>query len=86
MTGDVGRLVFAVLLTTIGLLQIHGSIYMTQEPRMRLPDLVFGFLEILLGLVVLASPVGNVAGAIAFVWIVLVAVYMFFVAHRLHSL
>jgi hypothetical protein len=47
--------------------------------------MVFGFLEILLGLVVLASPVGVLAGTIAFMWIVLVAVYMFFVAYHLHS-
>jgi hypothetical protein len=86
LTGDTARLAFAVVVTIIGLLQIQGSIYMAQEPRMRLPDLVFGFLEILLGLVVLAAPVGDVAGSIAFVWIVLVAVYMFIVAHRLHSL
>ena len=82
----VGRIVFAVAAVTIGLLQIQGSIYMTQEPRMRLPDMVFGFLEILLGLVVLASPVGVLAGTIAFVWVILVAVYMFSVAHRLHSM
>jgi len=81
-----GRLTFAVIAVAIGLLQINGSIYMTQEPRMRLPDLVFGFLEILLGLVVLASPIGVLAGTIAFVWIILVAAYMFSVAHRLHSL
>jgi len=86
MTGDVARLVFAVVVMVIGLLQIQGSIYMTQEPRMRLPDLVFGFLEILLGLVVLAAPVGVIAGSIAFVWVVLVAVYMFIVARRLHSM
>ncbi|MGO9645127.1 MAG: TRIC cation channel family protein [Candidatus Bathyarchaeia archaeon] len=86
LTGDVGRLAFAVVVVVIGLLQIQGSIYMTQEPRMRLPDLVFGFLEILLGLVVLAAPVGAIAGSIAFVWLVLVAVYMFIVAHRLHSM
>ncbi len=86
MTGDLGRLVFAVIVIVIGLLQIQGSIYMTREPRIRLPDLLFGFLEILLGLVVLAAPIGVIAGSIAFVWIVLVAVYMFIVAHRLHSI
>jgi len=86
MSTDVGRSVFAVVVIVIGLLQIQGSIYMTREPKMRLPDLVFGFLEILLGLVVMAAPIGNIAGSIAFVWVVLVAVYMFIVAHRLHSI
>ena len=85
MSNDVGRLVFSIIAVTIGLLQIQGSIFMTHEPRMRLPDMVFGFLEMLLGIVVLASPVGDLAGTIAFVWVVLVAIYMFFVARRLHS-
>jgi len=82
----VGRLVFAGIAVTIGLLQIQGSIHITQGPRLSLPDMVFGFLEILLGLVVLASPVGVLAGTIAFVWIVLVAAYMFLVAYRLHTI
>ena len=85
MSNDVGRLVFAIIAVIIGLLQIQGSIFMTHEPRMRLPDMVFGFLEMLLGIVVLASPVGDLAGTIAFVWVVLVAIYMFFVARRLHN-
>ena len=83
---EVGRLVFAGIAVTIGLLQIQGSIHITQGPRLSLPDMVFGFLEILLGLVVLASPVGVLAGTIAFVWIVLVAAYMFLVAYRLHTI
>ncbi|HKM76276.1 MAG TPA: hypothetical protein VJZ32_07650, partial [Candidatus Bathyarchaeia archaeon] len=86
MSTDIGRSLFGVIVIVIGLLQIQGSIYMTHEPRMRLPDLIFGFLEILLGLVVMAAPIGNIAGSIAFVWVVLVAVYMFIVAHRLHSM
>ena len=86
MSTDIGRSLFGVIVIVIGLLQIQGSIYMTHEPRMRLPDLTFGFLEILLGLVVMAAPIGNLAGSIAFVWVVLVAVYMFIVAHCLHSL
>jgi uncharacterized membrane protein YeiH len=86
MSTDVGRLVFALVVIIIGLLQIQGSIYMTHEPRMRLPDLVFGFLQILLGLVVLASPIGDLAGTIAFVWVVLVSVYMFSVARRMHNI
>ena len=80
------RSVFGIIVIIIGLLQLQGTVHMTPKPIVKSAHVAFGFLEIMLGVVVVASPVGSLAGTIAFVWVVLVAVYMFYVARLLQRL
>ena len=82
---DVGRYTFSAIVVLMGLLQVQGGVHMTPQPVLKRAHLVFGFLEILLGIVVLAAQIDSEANAVAFVWLVLVAVYMLYVAHRLRS-
>ena len=82
---DLGRYTFSSIVIIMGLIQAQGSMHMTPQPVVKQAHIVLGFLEILLGIVILASPIGRVANAVAFVWTVLVAVYMFYVARRLHG-
>jgi hypothetical protein len=42
--------------------------------------MVLGGLEILFGIAVIASPTNKFVGAIAFAWIVVVIIYMFYLA------
>ena len=80
---DLGRFAFGAIVIIIGLLQIQGSIHMTPQPVLKNAHLVFGLLEVLLGVAVIASPIAWQANTIGFVWVALVAVYMFYVASRL---
>jgi uncharacterized membrane protein HdeD (DUF308 family) len=82
---DLGRYLFSGIVIIIGLLQVQGVVHMTPEPILKRAHRVFGFLEILLGIVVLAAPIDWEANAIALIWTVLIAIYMLYVAHRLHS-
>lgn len=82
---DLGRYSFGAIVIIIGMLQLGGTVHITPEPVVKQAHLVFGFLEVLLGIVVMASGTDWLALTIAFVWVVLVAAYMFFVAHRLRS-
>ena len=82
---DLGRFVFGAIVIIIGLLQLGGTLRITPEPVLKRAHLVFGFLEVLLGIIVMASPIDWVANTVAFVWVALVAIYMFYVAHRLRS-
>ena len=82
---DLGRYVFGAIVIIIGLLQLGGTLHITPEPVLKRAHWIFGFLEVLLGIVVMASGADGVALTIAFVWVVLVAIYMFYVAHRLRS-
>jgi hypothetical protein len=82
---DLGRFVFGAIVIIIGLLQLGGTLHITPEPVLKRAHLVFGFLEVLLGIVVMVSGADWVALTIAFVWVALVAVYMFYVAHRLRT-
>ena len=81
---DLGRYVFGVIVTIIGLLQFGGTVHITPEPVVRHAHLVFGLLEVLLGITVLASA-DSVVLTVGFVWVIVVAFYMFYVAHRLRS-
>jgi len=82
---DVGRYAFSAIVIIIGLLQAQGSVHITPQPIVKQANLIFGFLEILLGVVVLAAPIDWEANAVAFTWIVLIAIYMFYVALRLRA-
>jgi len=82
---DFGRYSFSAIVIIIGLLQVQKAVYMTPQRIVKHAHLIFGFLEILLGIVVLASPIGWEANAVALVWLVLVAIYMFTVARRLRA-
>jgi uncharacterized membrane protein HdeD (DUF308 family) len=82
---DIGRYAFSAIVIIIGLLQTQGAVHMTPQPIVKHAHLVFGFLEILLGLVVLAAPIDWEANLVALVWITLIAIYMLFVAHRLRG-
>jgi hypothetical protein len=59
---------------------------MTLRPVLKRAHLVFGFLEILLGIVIIGFQIDWQADAVAFLWVVLVATYMFYVAHRMRSM
>ena len=82
---DFGRYAFSAIVIIIGLLQVQGVVHITHEPILKNAHLVFGSLEILLGIVVLTAPIDWEANAVALVWLVLVAIYMFYVAHRLRN-
>jgi hypothetical protein len=82
---DLGRYSFGAIVIIIGLLQLGGTLHITPEPVLKQAHRIFGFLEVLLGIVVMASPVDWVAITIGFVWVTLVAIYMFYVVHRLRS-
>jgi hypothetical protein len=78
-----GRSSFGAIVIIIGLLQLGGTVHITPEPVVKQANLIFGFLEVLLGIIVMASPIDWVALTVAFVWVALVAMYMFYVAYRL---
>jgi hypothetical protein len=81
---DLGKYTFGAIVIIIGLLQLGGTLHITPEPVVKQAHRVFGFLEVLLGIVVMAEAV-DLAIATGFVWITLVAIYMFYVVHRLRS-
>jgi hypothetical protein len=83
---DLGRFIFSTIVIVIGILQVQGTVRMTPQPIVKHADLIFGFLEIVLGIVVVAAPIDWQANAVALVWTVLVSIYMFFVAHRLRNM
>ena len=80
---DIGRYSFSAIVIIIGLLQVRKAVYMTPQRIVKHAHLVFGALEVILGIVVVAVPVGWEANVVALVWLVLVAIYMFTVARRL---
>jgi len=82
---DLGRYAFSAIVILIGLLQVGGTVHMTPQPVVKRVHLLFGFLEVVLGIVVLAVPIDWEANAVAFVWLVLVAIYMLLVFHRLRG-
>jgi len=82
---DFGRYLFGAIVIIIGLLQLAGTIHITPEPVLKHAHLVFGCLEVLLGIIVMASGADSLALTVAFIWVTLVAIYMFYVAHRLRS-
>jgi len=77
--------VFSAIVIVIGLLQAQGSVHMTPYSVLKRAHLVFGLLEVILGIVVLAAPIDWEANAVALVWLALVALYMFYVAHHLRQ-
>ena len=81
---DLGRFVFGAIVIVIGLLQLGGTLHITPEPIVKRAHLIFGFLEVLLGIAALASATEAV-NTVAFVWVTLVAMYMFYVVYRLRS-
>ncbi len=78
-----GRYAFSAVVIIIGLLQVQDAVQMTPEPITKRANAVFGFLEILLGIVVLAAPVDSEANAVAFVWTATVSIYMLYVAGQM---
>ena len=82
---DLGRHSFGAIVIIIGLLQLGGTVHITPEPVVKQAHLIFGSLEVLLGIIVIASGTDWMALTVAFVWVALVAMYMFYVAHRLRS-
>jgi hypothetical protein len=78
--------VFSAIVIVIGLLQAHHAVRMTPHPILKRAHLLFGFLEVLLGIVILGFQIDWQADAVALVWVALVATYMFYVAHRMRSM
>ncbi|HXZ89762.1 MAG TPA: DUF308 domain-containing protein [Candidatus Dormibacteraeota bacterium] len=76
---------FSAIVIIIGLLQLHHAVRMTPHPVLKRAHLVFGSLEVLLGVVVIIFSIDWQADAVALVWVVLVSIYMFYVAHVLRS-
>ena len=83
---DLGRFIFSTIVIVIGILQVQGTVRMTPQPIVKHADLTFGFLEVVLGVVVIAAPIDWQANAVALVWTVLVSTFMFFVAHSLRNM
>jgi uncharacterized membrane protein HdeD (DUF308 family) len=79
-----GRFAFGGIVIILGALQIRDRVAVTRQPALERPKVVLGSLEVLLGLTVMASPINRLVGAIAFTWILLVVIYMFYLAHILH--
>jgi hypothetical protein len=77
--------VFSATVIVIGLLQAHHAVRMTPQPVLKRAHLLFGFLEVLLGIVILGFQIDWQADAVALVWVALVATYMFYVADRIRS-
>ena len=82
---DFGRYVFGVIVIIMGLLEFGGTLHITPQPVVKRAHLIFGFLEVLFGIVVMVSGADSVALTVGFVWVIVVAFYMFYVAHRLRS-
>jgi hypothetical protein len=80
---DPGRLAFGVIVGILGLLQVLGKVHVSPEPVLKRADLGLGALEALLGVVVVAAPIDWQARSVALIWVGLVAIYMFSIAHRL---
>ena len=78
-----GRLAFGAIVIILGVLQIRDRVAVTSQPALERPKIVLGGLEVLFGITVIAFPINMFVGAIAFAWIVLVVIYMFFLAHIL---
>lgn len=78
--------IFGAIVIVIGLLQVNHAVRMTPYPILKRAHLVFGFLEILLGIVMFGFQVDWQADAVALVWVVLVAAYMFYVTHSVRSM
>jgi len=76
---------FSAVVIIIGLLQAQHAVRMTPHPILKRAHLLFGFLEVLLGIVIIAFQADWQADAVAFVWVVLVTIYMFYVAYRLRK-
>ncbi len=78
-----GRLAFGAIVIILGVLQIRDRVVVTPQPALERPKVVLGGLEVLFGITVIASPINKLIGAIAFAWIVLVVIYMFYLVHIL---
>ena len=78
-------IIVILIVIVIGLLQFSGAVHMTPQPVVKQAHQIFGFLEVLLGIVVLAAPIDWEANAVAFVWLVAAAIYMLYVASRLRK-
>jgi len=78
-----GRLAFGAIVIILGMLQIRDRVALTPKPALERPKIVLGGLEVLFGITVIASPINKFIGAIAFAWLALVVVYMFYLAHIL---
>ena len=78
-----GRLAFGAIVIILGVLQIRDRAAVTPQPPLERPKMVLGGLEVLLGITVIASPINKFIGAIAFAWVVLVVIYMFYLTYIL---
>ena len=82
---EIGRYFYGAIVIVIGLLQLLGTVHVSPERIVKQAHYLFGFLEVILGLVVATIPIDWETNAIAFVWVVLVAIYTFFLAYRLRT-
>jgi len=89
---DAGKFTFGVIVSVIGMLEVLGKVRIAAKEVVRKVHLVFGGLEMLLGIILIAFPLSwetrlfELAWiTIALLWIIPVAIYMFLVAYQLHN-
>ena len=89
---DAGKFTFGAIVSVIGLLEVLGKVRIAAREVVKNIHLIFGGLEILLGVILIAFPLSwetrlfELAWiTIALLWIIPVAIYMFLVAYQIHN-
>jgi len=89
---DAGKYTFGIIVSFIGLLEILGMVRIAAKEVVKNVHFIFGGLEVLLGIILIAFPLSwetrlfELAWiTIALLWIIPVAIYMFLVAYQLHN-
>jgi len=83
---DAGRVVFGLIAGVIGMLELLGKVRITSEPIMKQMPTVLGGLLLFLGVLFVLFPINWISRFVAVVWTILVASYMFFIAHKLRNI
>ena len=83
---DVYVPVISPIVILIGLLQLRGAVHITPQPVVKQAHIAFGFMEVLLGVVLIIFPNDWMGDAILFIWLILVSIYMAYVAHHLRNI
>jgi len=89
---DAGKFTFGAIVSVIGMLEVLGKVRIAANEAVKNVHLVFGGLEVLLGIILIAFPLSwetrlfeLVWITIALFWIIPVAIYMFLVAYQIHK-
>jgi hypothetical protein len=82
---DLGRVVFGIIIGTIGGLEVLGKLHITTEPVVKQMPCVLGGLMVLLGFLFVSFPINWVTRLVAIIWTVLVTFYMLLISKRLYN-